>query len=267
LRDSTPSDYARDLTAPLATRFGSHRAAWQYGYGYVEQPAGGIARTQFHAIPFYSASAWQGGPSVPDPTLGYVILHASGGHTGIDQQHAVIRRWTAPRDGIATISGKLKHPSENGDGVRSRVISSRLGMTGEWVAKTNEVETSVSNLEVKAGDVVDLVTDCRDNQNSDSFEWTVTIDLTDAGSTRDRWDSAGEFHGPLGATVAQQAAYAWKLVYGRLPTSEELELTCQFLEQQTATLRTSGQKGDHEQMALATLCQQLMSSNEFLYVD
>lgn len=74
-------------------------------------------------------------------------------------------------------------------------------------------------------------------------------------------------NGPLGASVAQQAAYAWNLVYGRMPGAEELELACRFLEEQTAALRASGQKGDPEQMAMATLCQQLLSSNEFLYVD
>jgi hypothetical protein len=33
------------------------------------------------------------------------------------------------------------------------------------------------------------------------------------------------------------------------------------------TLNANGQKGDLELMALATLCQQLISSNEFLYTD
>ncbi|MBS0207194.1 MAG: PSD1 domain-containing protein [Planctomycetes bacterium] len=270
LRDSTPADFEPNLTAPFALRFGSHRSAWQYGYGSIEAPsagaAGGLARTQFTPIPHFTGSTWQGGASLPDPAIGYVILHAAGGHAGNDQQHAVIRRWTAPREGVITVTGKLRHLSENGDGVQSRVITSRSGLVGTWATKGGEVETVVSTVEVKAGDTVDLVTDCRENVNSDSFEWIVQIELADAAG-RERWDSAAEFHGPLGATIAQQAANAWKTVYGRSASAEELELACRFLEEQTAALRTSGQKGDHEQMALATLCQQLMSSNEFLYVD
>ena len=274
LRDTTPTDFEQNLTAPFALRSGGHRAAWQFGYGHVEEPAaaanepaGTVPRVHFTAIPHFTGSAWQGHPVLPDPALGYVILYAAGGHTGNDQQHAVIRRWTAPRDGVVGIAGKLRHPSDNGDGVRSRLVSSRSGLAGSWQVKTGESETAVANLIVKVGDTVDFVTDCRETVTSDSFEWTVQIDLTDATNTRERWDSAADFHGPLGANVAQQAAYAWKLVYGRPAAPEELELACRFLEEQTATLRTSGQKGDPEQMALATLCQQLMTSNEFLYVD
>lgn len=271
LRDNTPADFEQTVTAPLALRFGSHRSAWQYGYGYVEEPAagtvGGLGRTQFTVAPHFTGSTWQGGPTLPDPAIGYVILHAAGGHAGNDQQHAVIRRWTAPRDGVINVTGKLRHLSDNGDGVRSRVVTSCGGIAGTWAAKGGDIDTPVANLTVKAGDTVDLVTDCRENVNSDSFEWIVQIELTDAGGGHERWDSAAEFHGPLGATIAQQAAYAWKTVYGRSASPDELELACRFLEEQTATLRASGQKGDHEQMALATLCQQLMSSNEFLYVD
>ncbi len=266
LRNTTPVDFELALTRPVATLNGSHRSAWQFGYGYVEEPAGTATRVQFTPLPHFSGSAWQGGTALPDPALGWVLLHASGGHTG-DQQHSAIRRWTARRDGLVSISGKLKHPSENGDGVRGRILSSRAGLTGTWQSKTNEVETSITNLAITAGDTIDFISDCRESVTSDSFEWPVQIDLTDAANTRDRWDSAAGFHGPPGATVAQQAAYAWKLVYGRSATAEELDLACRFLEDQTTTLRISGQKGDPEQMAMATLCQQLMTSNEFLYVD
>ena len=49
--------------------------------------------------------------------------------------------------------------------------------------------------------------------------------------------------------------------------ADELELACQFVAQQMAHLQTIGEKSDHEQAALASLCQQLFSSNEFLHVD
>jgi hypothetical protein len=267
VRDATAVNFEPELTAPFAGRIGSHRTAWQFGYGYVEEPAGIPARVQFTRIPHFTGSSWQGGAALPDPALGYVILHAAGGHTGNNQQHAVIRRWTSPRDGIVTVSGKLKHPSDNGDGVRSRILSSQSGLAGTWQVKTGEADTNVANIAVKAGDFLDFVTDCREHPTSDSFEWTVQIELTDAANTKERWDSAADFHGPLGASVAQQAAHAWKIVYGRSATPAELDLTCQFLEDQLNSLRATGQKGDHEQLALATLCQQLMTSNEFLYVD
>jgi hypothetical protein len=48
--------------------------------------------------------------------------------------------------------------------------------------------------------------------------------------------------------------------------AEELDLACAFLDRQTRQLR--GAKGaDAELSALTNLCQQLLASNEFLYVD
>ena len=50
-------------------------------------------------------------------------------------------------------------------------------------------------------------------------------------------------------------------------TSEEIELGCRFVLAQLSQLRSSGDKTDHELAALTNLCQQLLSSNEFLYGD
>jgi hypothetical protein len=81
------------------------------------------------------------------------------------------------------------------------------------------------------------------------------------------WDSAADFHGPLGTSVPQQIAYAWQIAYQRPIAAEELEPACQFVWQQMAHLKTIGEKSDHEAAALTSLCQQLFSSNEFLHVD
>lgn len=71
-----------------------------------------------------------------------------------------------------------------------------------------------------------------------------------------------------GADYPRQIAHAWRLAYQRPPTAEETELAAQFLSEQVAYLRSSGDpKADHELAALTSLCQQLLSSNEFLYVD
>jgi hypothetical protein len=197
-----------------------------------------------------------------------VIVHAAGGHPGNDQQHAAIRRWIAPARGVLTIAGKLKHPSENGDGVRGRIVSSRQGLFGEWAVKTRETETATPSVEVEAGDTIDFVTDCAGEVTSDSFEWGAQLKLSSAGGGQPAvWDSSADFHGPVGASVPQQIAYAWQVAYQRPIVGDELELACQFVAEQMAHLRTIGEKSDHEAAALASLCQQLFSSNEFLHVD
>lgn len=265
VRATSPSESDRLLSEPFAQRYASHAASWKYGYGFAEASG---SQVQFTPLAHFSGSSWQGGPAVPDPAVGYVILHAAGGHAGNDQQHATIRRWTSPSDGIVTVTGQLKHPSENGDGVRGRIISSRSGLAGQWEAKTNEVATSAAKIAVQPGDTLDFLVDCRENVNSDSFEWRVRLELADAaGKIVEGWDSAADFRGPQGISLPQQVAIAWRLAYGRPATSEELELGCRFVKEQTQLLGSLGQKDDLELLALTNLCQQLLSSNEFLYVD
>jgi hypothetical protein len=70
-----------------------------------------------------------------------------------------------------------------------------------------------------------------------------------------------------GPSLAQQVAYAWQIAYQRPASPEEVDLACQFVVRQTARLRAAAAPGDPELAALTNLCQQLLSSNEFLYVD
>jgi hypothetical protein len=127
-----------------------------------------------------------------------VILNDSGGHPGNDPAHIAIRRWLAPFDGEVTVRGKLEHPSENGDGVRGRIVSSREGPLGEWIAQHNTVNTNTMTLAVVRGDTLDFLTDCRENPNHDSFQWRVTIrQIGDAeGAMTAEWKSQSGFHGP-----------------------------------------------------------------------
>jgi hypothetical protein len=65
------------------------------------------------------------------------------------------------------------------------------------------------------------------------------------------------------ASSAERIAHAWRLAYLRSPSSEELAIASTFLERQARQLR--GALGA-EQAALTNLCQQLLASNEVLYV-
>jgi hypothetical protein len=70
------------------------------------------------------------------------------------------------------------------------------------------------------------------------------------------------------------AAFQW--VYARGPDADEQEMTLRFLEDQTAILsQQAAYQGKSpkppartaQQDALAVMCQMLLGSNEFLYVD
>lgn len=175
---------------------------WQFGYGSFN--AGASPQVSFQPLPLFKDNAWQGGPDLPDPQLGWVVVRATGGHTGNDQQHAAIRRWCAQADGEIIVQGKLEHPSEHGDGVRGRIVSSREGLLGEWVAQHNTAATNTKAFAVRRGDTIDFLADCRENPNHDSFQWHVTLKqmASDGVANATEWKSDEGFHGtqvePLG---------------------------------------------------------------------
>jgi hypothetical protein len=68
-----------------------------------------------------------------------------------------------------------------------------------------------------------------------------------------------------GAPGERLVETAWRLAYLRKPAADELRLGAAFLTTQTAALK--GKAKDPDLAALTNLCQQLLASNEFLYVD
>ena len=173
--------------------------AWSYGYGKFDEQAKQVAG--FTALPHWTGYGWQGGPQLPDPKLGWVLLNAEGGHVGNDQNHAAIRRWRAPRDGVVSITGELSHPSDKGDGIRARLVSSRGGLLNEWTAHNSKTGTVLDRLAVKRGEFLDFVTDCRTSVAFDSFHWSPEIKMTAATGAVDpdafrEWSARTGFAGP-----------------------------------------------------------------------
>lgn len=248
--------------------------SWQYGYGAFNDET--RQTDAFTPLTHFTGSQWQAGSVLPDPALGYVLLHATGGHP--DQPgRAVIRRWVAPKSGILTISGSLQHGSPNGDGVRARVVSSRAaqqgnGLLGEWICFNTKVDCPVPASSVEAGDTIDLIVDCMGEITSDSFHWPAIISLTTTDGAVQLFDSATEFHGPpepRGILVGQ-VTRAWQLAYCRTPEPDELVTSMAFLADQMGYLQTHRDRVPagltESQQALTDLCQVLLTSNEFLYV-
>jgi hypothetical protein len=182
--------------------------AWQYGYG--------TGAADFHPLPTFTSQGWQGGPKLPDPSLGWCLLTATGGHAGNDVAHGVIRRWTAPQAGVVTISGTLSHRSPAGDGVHGRIVSSRQGELASWQAARLDAETKISGLAVEAGETIDFVVDCRADHNSDSFTWAPSIRMGE-----EEWNAQSAFAGP--APKPPSAMTAWeKYVHVLLESNEFL---------------------------------------------
>ncbi|MEZ6042893.1 MAG: PSD1 and planctomycete cytochrome C domain-containing protein [Planctomycetaceae bacterium] len=247
---------------------------WSYGYGMYD--AKNDRTSLFTRLEHFTGSQWQAGPELPDAKLGYVLLHATGGHPDV-LERAVIRRWTAPLSGTLTIAGKLSHGSPNGDGVRGRIVSSRSGKAGEWSVFNGAADTNVAELTVEAGDTIDFITDCVGSVTSDSFSWPASLKLLPVSrDSKDgvvALDASKEFRGPdvEPAAIVGQIVRAWQLGFCREPQPDELVLAANHI---TAQLETFQRRPDFVadgrspiQQAMTNLCQALFSSNEFLYVD
>ena len=181
---------------------------WRFGYGYLQDDG----QVNFQALPHFTGKAWQGGPDRPDPKIGWVILEPESGHPGNDQQHAAIRRWIAPADGTVTITGKLNHPADKGDGVRGSIVSSRTGHAGQWTAQHSQTETKIETLSLQAGDTLDILVDCRTNQSHDAFVWPLTIHFHPKDSSQQNYTSAAGFHGPFPQPLNVWDRYAHTLL-------------------------------------------------------
>lgn len=261
VRDEAATEADVELETPLPVL---PTAVWQFGYS-PNDPAG-ESQVAFRPLPHWTGSTWQGGIALPDPALNWVLLNATGGHTG--ETFAAVRRWTAPSDGIVTVTGRLSHGSPNGDGVRGRLISSRDGQRGEWIAANGETQTVVDTISIQQGDWLDFVVDKRDSTNADSFGWPVQLELKETKdgqrATVHVWDSTKGFAGPAGPSATKQIVRAWKIAYGRTPSTIELQAAVRFLADQHALMPDGG---DRELAAMTNLCQALLTSNEFLYAD
>jgi hypothetical protein len=259
-----------EVLAALPDLPANGQPSWQFGYGRYDSESKRLA--SFTALPHWTGSAWQGGPKLPDPNLGWVHLTASGGHPD-EPERSAIRRWKSPADGVISVSGSLQHGSESGNGVRGRIVSSRSGLMGEWTVHNGSHETSVAEQPIRRGDTVDFLTDGLGDHGFDSFSWPVTITISRDGHPPEECTSQDGFRGPSETreSLLGQVIRAWRLALSRPPDSDELSLAAEFLARQLALLRanpgTVASGKTPERQAMTNLCQALLSCNEFLYSD
>jgi len=190
---------------------------WSYGFGEFDESAQRVAN--FQPLPYWTGAAWQGGPSMPNPKIGWAMLSKDGGHPG-DAKHAVVRRWTAPRDCTVAITGQLKHPADQGDGVRARLITSRDGVLATWLVHHKEADTNMAGIAVSKGDTIDFVIDCGSagDVGYDGFAWKITVtkqptaDKVAGDDNGGGWDSSTEFAGPRPTPLSPWEKYAQVLL-------------------------------------------------------
>ncbi len=189
-----PSDHEMQRAQAFLASYPEHDLVmpevddWSYGTGEFDAAAQRVAN--FKALKFAG-----------DKVVGAdgVELNRDGGQPGKDK--AIVRRWTAPRDGRVNIYAELAHLVKEGDGVSSRIVSSRHGPLGEWTAAHNAVLTTLNDIEIKKGDTLDFLTVCRGDAKGDTFHWSPTItmptsEMPGMAGMAMRWDAKSDFMDP-----------------------------------------------------------------------
>ncbi len=186
---------------------------WKYGFGEIDP--GTATLKNFQPLPHFTGTAWQGGSSWPDASLGWAQVTALGGHPGNDLQHASVRRWTSPASMTIRIQSTVKHEPNASDGIRCHVLSSRQGVLKTANVFHTEAKLDIDSISVQAGESIDFVVDILGELNSDQHFWAPVIEeiphtegsiathIESGGAASSpitsqlrRWDAARDFLGP-----------------------------------------------------------------------
>lgn len=173
-------------------------SGWSYGYGTFDEQSNSL--TSFTIFPFAGEGKWQGGKELPDAKLGWATLNKSGGHTGHGRSFCAVRRWTSEVDCRVAINGVLGHAQDMGDGVRLRIFHSRLGILQDVVAENATTPVAAAPFDIRAGESIDFVVDCRANESHDSFRSKFMITQSFDGKVLRSWNSEDDFRDQPGAS-------------------------------------------------------------------
>lgn len=187
------------------------RTTWQYGYGPLVNPSDATPdQILFQPLKHWTGQFYQASETFPDPKLKFLRLTSTGAHTGTDNQHAAIRRWVAPVDGIVNVNGTLKHGRERSDGVTAAV---RCGDVYEtFKVCRSETQTLVKRITVKAGDAIDFIAAPGVTSNSDSHTWTVLVNGVQGKIQGQQWRSNTDFASPPPPALSPLAQLAQALL-------------------------------------------------------
>ena len=194
-REPTPAeiadtaDFINQMTAAHELSQGS--SGWSYGYGTIDGPQQTV--TAFTPFPTLKDGTWKGGDKLPDDKLGWAMLNREGGHPGGTLSLCAIRRWTADLDCRVFVNSVLVHAQEQGDGVRLRIVSPGRGVMADTTAKNSTQSASVEAFEIKAGEHIDFVVDCRTNESHDSFKSAIIVTQFTGEKDQRVWRSQADF--------------------------------------------------------------------------
>ena len=155
--------------------------AWLHGTARLDAGSGSVG--EFRGFGFRIDDRLRHAPSLASPDSGKASLDAQGGYPGDGTDSAVVRRWTAPDTIRINVSGALNHQMGaqsrrfgHSNGVRGWIISSKRGALATWTVKGFEAETTIRNLDVSDGELLDFAVDSLGDYEADGFTWSPQIE-------------------------------------------------------------------------------------------
>lgn len=173
----------------------------------------------------------------------------TGLHPGIGVD--VVRRWTAPLDGAATLSGTVADADAGGgDGIGVVIRAPTGNVFRAVIVNGGSAETFDIPLQVRRGDVVDIVVERGGTNAYDSTALTATISFAPAPATAGlTWDNCGR------VVVERITGRAWRRP---VRAAELADLQTVFSEASTSAT-TAGLPGAFDEGLEAALQAALMS--------
>ena len=200
-RQPTPTEMSQAATYIAHVQAGQQNitgpTGWSYGFGTFDEANQVV--TVFSEFPTVKDGTFQGGEKMPDEKIGWASLNRGGGHPGGTLSLCAIRRWTSDSDCRIVVNNVLIHTSEEGDGVRCRIVSPGRGVMHDCAAHNSTVPGTVETFEIKAGEHIDFVIDCRTNDSHDSFKLDILLTQFVGNPIQRVWKSEDDFRDSPGA--------------------------------------------------------------------
>ena len=171
------------------------------------------------------------------------------------------------RDALLVAAGKLDRTPF---GPPAPVVEDAVGQVGvkDDLPRRSvylEVRRSRPVSMLAAFDAPVAVLNCEKRQTSTAAPQSLVLMNSEAVLAR-----AAQFAERLAREAAgppERVALAWRIAFQREPEPDEREAALRFLQAQAGRLRGAVGPDKADAAALTSFCQQLLSSNEFLYVD
>lgn len=178
------------------------RSLWSYGTATVSSKQEWQI-SDFSALEQYRDGRWQASDEFPTTApFGHAYLGKNGGHTTSDPSLGVVRRYIAPQNETVTLEGRIRHNSDQGDGVTFSIHANGQRLY-ESTQLNSQQKHGPHSIKLKAGEVIDLIATSGPTSSFDSFEWTAKMQIVPAQGQKAERDTMKHFSGPFATEKIQ----------------------------------------------------------------